>query len=91
MLVSGDPRQYLQTRASRPANERRSMHKFDRRDWLRMAGFLTGATIASRSLLAGPTQAPASGASRNRLIQLSLNVNPFGPAPSVVAALREFP
>jgi histidinol-phosphate aminotransferase len=64
------------------------MHKFDRRDWLRMAGFLTGATIASRSLLAGPTQAAASGASRNRLIQLSLNENPFGPAPSVVAALR---
>jgi histidinol-phosphate aminotransferase len=74
--------------ASLKSYGRRSMHKFDRRDWLRMAGFLTGATIASRSLLAGPTQATASGASRNRLIQLSLNENPFGPAPSVVAALR---
>jgi histidinol-phosphate aminotransferase len=64
------------------------MHKFDRRDWLRMAGFLMGATIASRGLLAGPTQPAASGASRNHLIHLSLNENPFGPAPSVAATLR---
>jgi histidinol-phosphate aminotransferase len=63
------------------------MRKFDRRDWLTMAGMVTGATVVSRRLLAGP-RTPAPDAADHRLVHLSLNENPFGPAPSVVAALQ---
>jgi histidinol-phosphate aminotransferase len=64
------------------------MRKFDRRAWLTMAGMVTGATLVSRRLLAGAARTLASGAAGNRLVHLSLNENPFGPAPSVVAALQ---
>jgi histidinol-phosphate aminotransferase len=62
------------------------MLKFGRRDWLQAIGLAYGA-VASRRLIAAPTQA-SSLAAGNRLVRLSLNENPFGPAPSVVAALR---
>src|SRR5271155_2208268 len=67
------------------------MPKFDRRDWLRLIGLVTGATVASRSLVAKPTAPPVSAAADNGIVHLSLNENPFGPAPSIVPALqREF-
>jgi histidinol-phosphate aminotransferase len=63
------------------------MRKFDRRDWLRMAGIVTAATAVSRHALAA-RRTSASGGADHRLVHLSLNENPFGPAPSVVAALQ---
>jgi histidinol-phosphate aminotransferase len=67
------------------------MIKFDRRNWLKAIGLAAAGAAASRRLFAEPTQAPGSAAVDNRLVQLSLNENPFGPAPSVIAALhREF-
>src|SRR3984957_21022425 len=65
------------------------MRKFDRRDWLTMAAAATGATVVSRRLLAGAARTLASGAAETRPVRLSLNENPFGPAPSVVAAVQE--
>jgi histidinol-phosphate aminotransferase len=44
--------------------------------------------VASPRLIATPTQASTSLGAGNGLVRLSLNENPFGPAPSVVAALR---
>jgi histidinol-phosphate aminotransferase len=67
------------------------MIKFDRRNWLKAIGLATAGAAASRRLFAESTQAPGSAAVDNRLVQLSLNENPLGPAPSVTAALqREF-
>jgi histidinol-phosphate aminotransferase len=67
------------------------MIKFDRRNWLKAIGLATAGAAASRRLFAESTQAPRSAAVDNRLVQLSLNENPLGPAPSVTAALqREF-
>jgi histidinol-phosphate aminotransferase len=64
--------------------------KFDRRDWLKAIGLATAGAAASRRLFAGPARSPGPAAG-SQLVQLSLNENPFGPAPSVVAALqREF-
>jgi histidinol-phosphate aminotransferase len=64
------------------------MPKLDRRDWLRMLGIVTGASVASRRLAANPAVPRTSAAADNGLVHLSLNENPFGPAPSVVAALE---
>jgi histidinol-phosphate aminotransferase len=65
--------------------------KFDRRNWMKAIGLATAGAAASRRLFAEPAQAPGSAAVDDRLVQLSLNENPFGPAPSVIAALqREF-
>jgi histidinol-phosphate aminotransferase len=65
--------------------------KLDRRDWLKAIGLACGAIAASPSLIAGPIEASTGRAPEKRPVRLSLNENPFGPAPSVIAALqREF-
>jgi histidinol-phosphate aminotransferase len=65
--------------------------KLDRRDWLKAIGLACGAIAASPSLIAGPIEACTGRAPEKRPVRLSLNENPFGPAPSVIAALqREF-
>jgi histidinol-phosphate aminotransferase len=67
------------------------MDKLDRRDWLKSISLACGAMAIPRSLIAAPNQADAARAPDRGLVRLSLNENPFGPAPSVVAALqREF-
>jgi histidinol-phosphate aminotransferase len=66
------------------------MQRFDRRDWLK-AICLAGGAMATQSLIAAPNRAAAARAPGKGLVRLSLNENPFGPAPTVVAALqREF-
>jgi hypothetical protein len=67
---------------NRQPNSMAGMRKFDRRDWLTLADMVTGATVVSRRLLAGP-RSDASGAADRRLVRLSLNENPFGPAPQI--------
>jgi histidinol-phosphate aminotransferase len=64
------------------------MSRFDRRDWLKALGLVSAATVAARRLFAEPAQAAVSPAAGAGLVRLSLNENPFGPASSVVAALR---
>jgi histidinol-phosphate aminotransferase len=67
------------------------MDKFDRRDWLKAISLACGAMATPRSLIAAPQQASTARDPDRELVRLSLNENPFGPAPSVVAALqREF-
>jgi histidinol-phosphate aminotransferase len=69
------------------------MAQFDRRDWLKLIGLVTGGAVAAPRLFAKPekTAALPPGASDKRLVRLSLNENPYGPAPSVLAAVqREF-
>jgi histidinol-phosphate aminotransferase len=75
------------------------MIHFDRRAWLRSFSLAAGGLGASRllgapslsPLAAGATSRPADRGSGVQLARLSLNENPYGPAPGVVAALqREF-
>jgi histidinol-phosphate aminotransferase len=69
------------------------MALFDRRDWLRLMGLAIGGTVASPRLFAesARTAAWVSPASEKGLVRLSLNENPYGPAPSVLKAVqREF-
>jgi histidinol-phosphate aminotransferase len=68
-----------------------SESKLGRRDWLKAIGLACGAIAVSPSLNSGPIEASTERASEKRPVRLSLNENPFGPAPSVMAALqREF-
>ncbi len=72
------------------------MAQFDRRDWLRMIGLAAGNSMAARPLFAVPGAAGAASAPSGKLpdaaagrrIRLSLNENPYGPAPSVIGAIR---
>jgi histidinol-phosphate aminotransferase len=64
------------------------MAEFNRRGWLKMAGLATSGLIASRRIVATPTGISASPAADKPLVRLSLNENPFGPAPSVAAAIE---
>ena len=57
------------------------MDTLDRRQWLTALGLAVGGLGASR--LVGAERSPAAGP-----VRLSLNENPFGPAPGVVDALR---
>jgi histidinol-phosphate aminotransferase len=75
------------------------MIHFDRRAWLRSVSLAIGGLGASRLLgapspspfAAGATSPSAAGGSGVRLARLSLNENPYGPSPAVVAAIqREF-
>jgi len=67
------------------------MAQFDRREWLRMIGLAAGSSMAACRLPAEPVQEVALPAAAEKRIRLSLNENPFGPAPGVVAAIqREF-
>jgi histidinol-phosphate aminotransferase len=67
------------------------MTQFDRREWLRMIGLAASSSIASQQLFAEPARGntlPPAVAGR---IRLSLNENPYGPSPGVIAAIqREF-
>ena len=75
------------------------MLQFDRRTWLKSLGLALGGLGASR-LFGAQTVAPAfaaasspslAGDSGGPLVRLSLNENPYGPAPAVTAAIqREF-
>src|ERR1700730_16226609 len=75
------------------------MIHFDRRAWLRSFSLAAGGLGASRLLgapksspsAAGATSRPSAGGGGVQLARLSLNENPYGPSPAVVAALqREF-
>ncbi len=67
------------------------MNTFDRRAWLRSLTLAIGGLGVSRLISAGPSPPTASGGGSNGLVRLSLNENPYGPAPVVPAALqREF-
>jgi histidinol-phosphate aminotransferase len=74
------------------------MIRFDRRAWLRSFSLAIGGLGASR-LLGAPSSSPSAAAATSppargsgvQLARLSLNENPYGPSPTVVAALqREF-
>jgi histidinol-phosphate aminotransferase len=74
-----------------PIEQHLVMDKLDRRDWLKSIGLVCGAMATPRSLIAAPKQTATRRDPDRGLVRLSLNENPFGPAPSVVAALqREF-
>jgi histidinol-phosphate aminotransferase len=64
------------------------MAQFDRRDWLRMLGMAACSAIAAQQIFAEPTHVGKSPAHAGNPIRLSLNENPYGPAPSVIAAIR---
>jgi histidinol-phosphate aminotransferase len=67
------------------------MVQFDRREWLQMVGLAVGSSIAPRQLFAEMTRSGRLPAAAEKPIRLSLNENPYGPAPSVIAAIqREF-
>ena len=64
------------------------MAPLDRRDWLRLAALAAGSSILTQRGGAAsrpPGQGPAAVEPRARL---SLNENPYGPAPAVMAAIR---
>jgi histidinol-phosphate aminotransferase len=66
------------------------MTHFDRRAWLRAVGLACGAVGIAR-LGAKPLSTPAAGGEALQLVRLSLNENPYGPAPAVISAIqREF-
>ncbi len=75
------------------------MIHIDRRAWLKSVSLATGGLGASR-LLGSPSSSPspagatspaAARGSGGQLARLSLNENPYGPSPAVVAAIqREF-
>src|SRR6202163_810942 len=67
------------------------MIRFDRRRWLRSLCLAIGGVGVSRLLHAEARSPSAVLGSGDHLVRLSLNENPYGPAPAVVAAIqREF-
>ena len=67
------------------------MMHLDRRAWLRSASLALGGLGVPRLFGAQPSLPPAVRASGVPLARLSLNENPYGPAPAVIAAIeREF-
>src|ERR1700691_6787268 len=64
------------------------MAQFDRREWLQMVGLAAGSSIAPHQLFAQMTQGGRSPAAVKKPIRLSLNEKPYGPAPSVIAAIQ---
>jgi histidinol-phosphate aminotransferase len=66
------------------------MMHFDRRAWLNSVSLALGGLGASR-LLSAPSSSGSAAGGGVRLARLSLNENPYGPSPAVVAAIqREF-
>lgn len=63
------------------------MTHFDRRASLRSLALAFGAVGVAR-LGAKPSSAPAVGSDGAQLVRLSLNENPYGPAPAVVSAIQ---
>jgi histidinol-phosphate aminotransferase len=67
-------------------------HWLDRRGWLTSLGVALGGLGMSRLLAAGDSSRSAIQPRAGSLARLSLNENPFGPSPEVVAALaRQVP
>jgi histidinol-phosphate aminotransferase len=67
------------------------MIRFDRRRWLQSVGLAVGSSGAARLLGAQPQSRLMARDAGVKLVRLSLNENPYGPAPSVVDAMqREF-
>jgi histidinol-phosphate aminotransferase len=64
------------------------MAHFDRREWLRMIGLAASSSIASQHVFSEPAQGDTPPAAVERRIRLSLNENPFGPPPGVIAAIQ---
>jgi histidinol-phosphate aminotransferase len=64
------------------------MMRLDRRQWLRSLGFALSGLGVSRLLEARPASRATPCADGGELARLSLNENPFGPAPGVAAALE---
>lgn len=62
------------------------MIHLNRRQWLRSFSLTLGALGVSRLRSAQPTRRPAARA--NPPVRLSLNENPYGPAPGAVAAIQ---
>ena len=67
------------------------MAQFDRREWLRMIGLAASASIASQQLFGAPAPGDTAPLAAEKRVRLSLNENPYGPSPNVIAAIqREF-
>src|SRR6266436_6129424 len=67
------------------------MIRFDRRRWLQSVGLAVGSSGAARLLGAQPQSRLMARDAGVKLVRLSLNENPYGPAPGVVDAMqREF-
>jgi histidinol-phosphate aminotransferase len=64
------------------------MTRVDRRAWLKLISLATAGTVAARPLYAAAANTDAPPTSGTALVRLSLNENPYGPAPSVVAAIQ---
>jgi histidinol-phosphate aminotransferase len=64
------------------------MTQIDRRAWLKLIGLATAEAVVARPLYARPADTGAPPTSGTALVRLSLNENPYGPAPSVVAAIQ---
>jgi histidinol-phosphate aminotransferase len=60
-----------------------------RREWLSMVGLVTGGSIFSQGLAASTPGDSAASRAAKRPLRLSLNENPFGPAPSAVQAVQQ--
>lgn len=63
------------------------MTGMDRREWLKTAGLAVGGLLAGAPTQAASTS-PANATAAMIKARLSLNENPFGPAPGVIEALR---
>jgi histidinol-phosphate aminotransferase len=64
------------------------MIRFDRRRWLQSVGLAVGSSGVARLLGAQPQSRLMARDAGVKLVRLSLNENPYGPAPSVVDAMR---
>jgi histidinol-phosphate aminotransferase len=64
------------------------MTQVDRRAWLKLIGLATAETVVARPLYAKAARTGAPPTSGTAQVRLSLNENPYGPAPSAVAAVR---
>lgn len=79
--------------SSRAAMKSEAMALLDRRRWLKMFGWVAGGTLASGRVFArsaGSTRSMSrtSPAADDAIVRLSLNENPYGPAPAVRAAVE---
>jgi histidinol-phosphate aminotransferase len=64
------------------------MAQLDRRDWLKMFGLATAGSVAWQRVFANPAGTAAPPLPGQPVARLSLNENPYGPAPSVVSAIN---
>jgi histidinol-phosphate aminotransferase len=64
------------------------MAEYDRRGWLKSITLAATGLMAARRLTASPTAASDTVGQDAPVLNLSLNENPFGPAPSVIPAIE---